>query len=41
MLGSATLMAMVPVVDMDRARGFYEGKLGLTHRLEPTRQFSV
>jgi len=30
MLGSAPLMAMVPVVDMGRARGFYEGKLGLT-----------
>jgi catechol 2,3-dioxygenase-like lactoylglutathione lyase family enzyme len=30
MLASAPLMAMVPVVDMDRARSFYEGKLGLT-----------
>ena len=30
MLDGAPLMAMVPVVDMGRARGFYEGKLGLT-----------
>jgi len=30
MLGSARLMTMVPVVDMGRARSFYEGKLGLT-----------
>ena len=29
MLGNASLMTMVPVTDMVRARGFYEGKLGL------------
>jgi len=30
MLDGALVMTMVPVVDMDRARGFYERKLGLT-----------
>ena len=30
MLGSSPLMTMVPVVDMGRARKFYEDKLGLT-----------
>lgn len=29
MLSNATVTAMLPVVDMSRARAFYEGKLGL------------
>jgi len=29
MLGSASVMTMLPVVEMDRARSFYEQKLGL------------
>src|SRR5262245_58800216 len=29
MLANVPLMTMLPVVDMDRARSFYEGKLGL------------
>jgi catechol 2,3-dioxygenase-like lactoylglutathione lyase family enzyme len=29
MLENVPVMTMLPVVDMDRARGFYEGKLGL------------
>lgn len=29
MLGKAPVMTMLPVVDMNRARAFYEGKLGL------------
>lgn len=28
-LSSAQVMATIPVVDLDRARGFYEGMLGL------------
>lgn len=30
MLGSAALVGFVPSTDLDRARGFYEGALGLT-----------
>jgi catechol 2,3-dioxygenase-like lactoylglutathione lyase family enzyme len=30
MLGSAPVVAFVPVTDLDRARAFYEGVLGLT-----------
>jgi catechol 2,3-dioxygenase-like lactoylglutathione lyase family enzyme len=30
MLGSQELVAFVPVTDLDRARGFYAGVLGLT-----------
>jgi catechol 2,3-dioxygenase-like lactoylglutathione lyase family enzyme len=29
MLANAAVTTMLPVVDMDRARGFYEGRLGL------------
>ena len=30
MLSNASVTTMLPVMDMDRARGFYEGRLGLT-----------
>lgn len=29
MLANAAVTTMLPVIDMDRARGFYEGRLGL------------